>query len=56
MARKERKLSRVSTEEAVRLIEEPAVFPLLLRLMEFEDNLANSARKPSLKSGARDRA
>jgi hypothetical protein len=38
----ERKLSWVSTKEAVDLVEEPGVVPLLRRLMEFEDALANS--------------
>jgi 8-oxo-dGTP pyrophosphatase MutT (NUDIX family) len=52
----ERKLSWVSTKEAVRLIEEPGVVPLLLRLMEFEDDLAIPARKRSFKPGAVDRA
>jgi 8-oxo-dGTP pyrophosphatase MutT (NUDIX family) len=45
----ERKLSWVSTKVAVRLIEEPGVVPLLLRLMEFEDDLAIPARKRSFK-------
>jgi 8-oxo-dGTP pyrophosphatase MutT (NUDIX family) len=49
----ERKLSWVSTKEAVRLIEEPGVVPLLLRLTEFEDSLAKPARKSSYKSEAR---
>jgi len=40
----ERKLSWVSTKKAVGLIEEPGVVPLLHRLMEFEDTLANSER------------
>jgi 8-oxo-dGTP pyrophosphatase MutT (NUDIX family) len=40
----ERKLSWVSTKEAVDLVEEPGVVPLLRRLMEFEDTLANSER------------
>jgi 8-oxo-dGTP pyrophosphatase MutT (NUDIX family) len=52
----ERKLSWVSTKEAVRLIEEPGVVSLLLRLMEFEDDLAIPARKRSFKPGAVDRA
>ena len=39
-----RKLSWVSTKEAVGLIEEPGVVPLLRRLMEFEDTLANPGR------------
>ena len=37
----ERKLSWVTTKEAVGLVEEPGVVPLLRRLMEFEDTLAN---------------
>jgi uncharacterized protein len=41
--RSERKLSWVSTKEAVRLVEEPGVVPLLLQLMEFEHDLAKSA-------------
>ena len=40
----ERKLSWVSTKEAVGLVEEPGVVPLLQRLMEFEDTLANRER------------
>ena len=52
----ERKLSWVSTKEAVRLIEEPGVVPLLLRLMEFEDDLAIPSRKRSFNPGAVDRA
>jgi 8-oxo-dGTP pyrophosphatase MutT (NUDIX family) len=52
----ERKLSWVSTKEAVRLIEEPGLIPLLLRLMEFEDDLANPARKRSFKPSSVDRA
>jgi len=40
----ERKLSWVSTKKAVGLIEEPGVVPLLHRLMEFEDTLANRER------------
>jgi 8-oxo-dGTP pyrophosphatase MutT (NUDIX family) len=52
----ERKLSWVSTKEVVRLIEEPGVVPLLLRLMEFEDDLAIPARKCLFKPGATDRA
>src|SRR6266850_551987 len=42
--RGERKLSWVSTKEAVGLVEEPGVVPLLQRLMEFEDTLANPGR------------
>jgi 8-oxo-dGTP pyrophosphatase MutT (NUDIX family) len=52
----ERKLSWVSTNEAVSLIEEPGVVPLLLRLMELEDDLVIPARKRSFKPGAVDRA
>jgi uncharacterized protein len=37
----ERKLSWLSTREAVDLVEEPGVVPLLQKLMEFEDSLAN---------------
>jgi 8-oxo-dGTP pyrophosphatase MutT (NUDIX family) len=40
----ERNLSWVTMKEAVELIEEPGVVPLLRRLMELEDNLANPAR------------
>ena len=40
----ERKLSWVTTREAVDLVEEPGVVPLLRRLMEFEATLANSER------------
>ncbi len=40
----ERKLSWVSTKEAVGLVEEPGVVPLLQRLMEFEDTLAKPGR------------
>ena len=42
--RGERKLSWVSTKEAVDLVEEPGVIPLLRRLMEFEEALANPKR------------
>ena len=41
-----RKLSWVSTKEAVRLVEEPGVVPLLLQLMEFEQDLVNPPREP----------
>jgi 8-oxo-dGTP pyrophosphatase MutT (NUDIX family) len=37
----ERKLSWVSTKKAAGLIEEPGLVPLLLRLMELEEYLAN---------------
>jgi 8-oxo-dGTP pyrophosphatase MutT (NUDIX family) len=40
----ERKLSWVSTKEAVSLVEEPGVVPLLQKLMEFEEELANPER------------
>jgi hypothetical protein len=40
--RNERKLSWVSTKEAVALVEEPGIVPLLLRLMELEDDLAKN--------------
>jgi 8-oxo-dGTP pyrophosphatase MutT (NUDIX family) len=43
--RNERKLSWVSTKEAVGLVEEPGIVPLLLRLMELEDDLANPAHE-----------
>ena len=57
MARKGRtKWSWVSTKEAVRLIEEPGVVPLLLRLMEFEDDLAIPSRKRSFNPEAVNRA
>ena len=42
----ERKLSWVSTKEAIGLVEEPGVVPLLQRLTEFEDTLANPQREP----------
>ncbi|MGA8757226.1 MAG: NUDIX hydrolase [Stellaceae bacterium] len=42
----ERRLSWVSLKKAVRLVQEPGVVPLLRRLMEFEHDLAKSARKP----------
>jgi len=38
----ERKLSWVTTKQAVDLVEEPGVVPLLRRLMEFEDTLATA--------------
>ena len=40
--RNERKLSWVSTKEAVALVEEPGIVPLLLQLMELEDDLRKS--------------
>ena len=51
-----RKLSWVSTKEAVGLVEEPGVVPLLHRLMEFEDALANSERGLSDNPRAKRRA
>jgi 8-oxo-dGTP pyrophosphatase MutT (NUDIX family) len=45
--KKERKLSWVSIKEAVTLIEEPGVVPLLHRLMEFENALAHPERELS---------
>jgi hypothetical protein len=44
--RSERRLSWVSIKEAVTLVEEPGVVPLLRQLMGFEDDLANSPREP----------
>jgi 8-oxo-dGTP pyrophosphatase MutT (NUDIX family) len=44
--RSERKVSWVSTKEAVRLVEEPGVVPMLRRLMEFEQDLVNPPREP----------
>jgi 8-oxo-dGTP pyrophosphatase MutT (NUDIX family) len=44
---RERKLSWVSIEDALSLVEEPGVIPLLLALREFEDDLANPPRSPS---------
>ena len=53
----ERKLSWVSTKEAVDLVEEPGVVPLLRRFMELERNLENSSRAPlSSKSRSNRRA
>ena len=52
----QRKLSWVSTKEAVGLVEEPGVVPLLHRLMEFEDTLANSGRGRSDNPRAKRRA
>ena len=43
--RNKRKLSWVSTKEAVALVEEPGIVPLLLRLVELEDDLVNSAHQ-----------
>jgi len=43
--RNKRKLSWVSTKEAVALVEEPGIVPLLLRLMELEHDLANPPRE-----------
>jgi 8-oxo-dGTP pyrophosphatase MutT (NUDIX family) len=54
--RSERKLSWVSIKEAVRLVEEPGVVPLLLQLMEFEHDLTNQPREPLSGSRPRGRA
>jgi 8-oxo-dGTP pyrophosphatase MutT (NUDIX family) len=43
--RNKRKLSWVSTKEAVGLVEEPGIVPLLLRLVELEDDLAKPAHQ-----------
>jgi predicted NUDIX family NTP pyrophosphohydrolase len=40
----ERKFSWVTTKEAIDIVEEPGVVPLLRRLMEFEDTLGNPER------------
>ena len=40
----ERRLSWVSTKKAVRLVQEPGVVPLLLRLMELESSLIAPVR------------
>jgi hypothetical protein len=52
----ERKLSWVSTKEAVALVEEPGIVPLLLRLLELEDDLANRPRESLSESGPEGRA
>jgi 8-oxo-dGTP pyrophosphatase MutT (NUDIX family) len=52
----ERKLSWLSTKQAVELIEEPGVIPLLRRLMEFEDQLAKMVRKRSSEPRSKGRA
>ena len=53
---RERKLCWVSPETAVGLIAEPGMMPLLRRLMEFEDDLAEPAtafaKRPHAKAGA----
>jgi 8-oxo-dGTP pyrophosphatase MutT (NUDIX family) len=54
--RSERKLSWVSLKEAVRLVEEPGVVPLLLQVMEFEHDLANTPRESLSESRTRGRA
>jgi 8-oxo-dGTP pyrophosphatase MutT (NUDIX family) len=54
--RSERKLSWVSTKEAIRLVEETGVVPLLLQLMEFEHDLATPSREPLSGSRSGDRA
>jgi 8-oxo-dGTP pyrophosphatase MutT (NUDIX family) len=43
--RNKRKLSWVSTKEAVALVEESGIVPLLLRLVELEDDLAKPAHQ-----------
>ena len=43
----ERELSWVSVEEAIRLVEEPGVVPLLIRLMEFQDILTSPGKPAS---------
>jgi 8-oxo-dGTP pyrophosphatase MutT (NUDIX family) len=42
----ERKLAWMSAKKAVRMVQEPGVVPLLLRLIELEDGLVDEARKP----------
>jgi hypothetical protein len=54
--RNERKLSWVSTKKAVGLVEEPGIVPLLLRLMELEDDLAKPAHESLSESRAGVRA
>jgi 8-oxo-dGTP pyrophosphatase MutT (NUDIX family) len=44
--KRERKLCWVSIEDAIALIEEPGVVPLLLRLKELQDDLVNWRRSP----------
>ena len=59
--RSERRLSWVSIKEAVRLVEEPGVVPLLRQLVEFERDLANppeesaSESRPGGRADQRDR-
>ena len=43
--RNKRKLSWLSTKEAVALVEEPGIVPLLLRLVELEDDLVKPAHQ-----------
>ena len=43
----QRKLSWVSIKKAVRLVQEPGVVPLILRLNELEDTLANHEPRTS---------
>jgi hypothetical protein len=43
--RNKRKLSWVSTKKAIGLVEEPGIVPLLLRLVELEDDLAKPAHQ-----------
>ncbi|HXC89018.1 MAG TPA: NUDIX hydrolase [Stellaceae bacterium] len=50
--RGERKLAWMSAKKALRLVQEPGVVPLLLRLMELEHRLAKPRRSARLKSPA----
>jgi hypothetical protein len=52
----ERKLSWLSTKEAVELIEEPGVIPLFRRLTEFEGELPRQVRKRSAEPRPKRRA
>ncbi|MDB5405367.1 MAG: hydrolase [Rhodospirillales bacterium] len=51
--RRQRKLAWVATTEAIRIIEEPGMVPLLKRLAEFEGSLVNpeGGSSPELQSG-----
>ncbi len=51
----ERKLAWLSIKKAIRLVEEPGLVPLLLRLMELEGILANSTPIP-VRTRGEDRA
>jgi 8-oxo-dGTP pyrophosphatase MutT (NUDIX family) len=46
----ERKLSWVSVEDAIKLVEEPGVIPLLLKLTECQDDLVRQQRGLSLEA------